>query len=518
MNRKMMRNSFTLICMLCLALGAQAQSGYWEGGLLLGGSTMSGDLVTQRMGSMNDVNLAYGLMARRFFTPNFAFRTSLIHSRLAAADERSMRLTDRGFSSRTPVTELSIDLEFDILGHHRGKKGLISPYVFVGAGVALLNPETYYHTANGHAEADRTADVSGARFVMPMGAGLRLDMTSNWSAAVELAPRATFWDYVDGVSVAGNPDSKDWYGFGTAQLIYRFTVADRDGDGIADIDDACPELAGTSLASGCPDRDNDGVTDAEDACPDIPGTPALAGCADSDNDGIADADDACPTQAGTPATGGCPDGDGDGIIDSEDACPLEAGIPENKGCPYRDTDGDGIQDSQDACPETYGTPANNGCPPKDTDADGIPDADDNCPYEVGTLANDGCPEAEAAQAVEEQVQEVLDFATRNVRFGNNAAELLPNSYTILDEVGKVLQDYPAYKLKIEGFTDNRGASSYNQQLSEARAKRCYDYLRSKGISASRMEYRGLGEEKPVASNETEAGRLQNRRVEFSLFK
>jgi outer membrane protein OmpA-like peptidoglycan-associated protein len=440
----------------------------------------------------------------------------LVHTRLTAADERSIRLSERGFYMETPLTELSVDLAFDLLGHRRGKIGLISPYVFVGGGIALANPETFFNTANGDASIDKNADVSGPRFVMPMGAGLRLDMKPNLSLAVELAPRATFSDYLDGVSMAGNPDSKDWYGFGTVQLIYKLTATDRDGDGIADLDDACPEIAGTDLAAGCPDRDNDGVADTADACPDIPGAVALAGCPDSDNDGITDADDACPTQSGPASTGGCPDADGDGVVDDLDECPEEAGLAEYDGCPTRDTDQDGIPDGEDECPEEAGTLSNNGCPGKDSDFDGIPDSDDECPNTAGSLANNGCPEAKAGS--EAKAREVMDFATRNVRFSTNNDEFLPSAYPILDEVAKVLKEYPGYKLKIAGYTDSRGASAYNLSLSRARAQRCYEYLRNKGIAADRMEYQGFGEANPIADNLTEAGRLQNRRVEFSLLK
>lgn len=511
-----MRNSFTLICVLCLALAAKGQSGFWEGGLILGGSAMSGDLVDHQMGSMNDVNLAFGLMARKYVTPNFAFRTSLIHTRLSAADERSIRLSERGFSTETPLTELTADLEFDLLGHRRGKTGLISPYVFVGAGLALTKPKTYYNSANGDATIDQNTDASGPRFVLPMGAGLRLDMKPNLALTVEIAPRATFSDYLDGVSMSGNPDKGDWYGLGTVQLLYKFTVTDGDGDGVADIDDACPTVAGSELAAGCPDRDNDGIADSEDACPDIPGVAALAGCADSDNDGIADADDACPTQAGPAATGGCPDGDEDGIVDSLDECPLEAGLPEHNGCPFKDSDGDGIKDSEDDCPNEVGTVSNNGCPSRDSDFDGIPDIDDECPEIAGSINNNGCPETNVE--AESKAQEVMEFATRNIRFSTNNDQFLPNAYAILDEVAQVLKDFPDHRLKIEGYTDSSGSSAYNLNLSQARARRCYEYLLGKGIAADRMEYRGFGEINPVASNQTEAGRLQNRRVEFSLFK
>ncbi|MCB0610902.1 MAG: OmpA family protein [Lewinella sp.] len=112
------------------------------------------------------------------------------------------------------------------------------------------------------------------------------------------------------------------------------------------------------------DRDGDGILDTEDLCPDVPGIAALNGCPDKDGDGITDASDDCPDVAGIAKFNGCPDTDGDGLIDSQDKCPNEAGPVDNEGCPVRDRDGDGVSDEADACPDQPGTAANKGCPEK----------------------------------------------------------------------------------------------------------------------------------------------------------
>jgi hypothetical protein len=183
---------------------------------------------------------------------------------------------------------------------------------------------------------------------------------------------------------------------------------DRDGDEIADEDDACPDDPGTPEMDGCPDRDGDTVPDGEDACPDDPGPPE-SGCpapgeGDRDGDGFPDDTDMCPDEPGVPATWGCPDRDGDGVRDSEDECPDEAGPPENRGCPVEedggdapggpggdeDSDGDGIPDGEDACPGAPGLPELEGCP--DSDGDGVPDYRDMCPDDPGPPENLGCPE------------------------------------------------------------------------------------------------------------------------------
>jgi outer membrane protein OmpA-like peptidoglycan-associated protein len=88
----------------------------------------------------------------------------------------------------------------------------------------------------------------------------------------------------------------------------------------------------------------------------------MNGCPDTDGDGIADKDDACPEVAGIKSLNGCPDADGDGIADKDDKCPTVKGPKENGGCPWPDRDGDGVLDKDDKCPDVKGTVANQGCP------------------------------------------------------------------------------------------------------------------------------------------------------------
>lgn len=137
------------------------------------------------------------------------------------------------------------------------------------------------------------------------------------------------------------------------------------------------------------DRDGDGVPDGQDACPDVPGETLLRGCPDADSDGITDADDACPYKKGEARWKGCPDTDGDGIPDNEDQCPFVRGEAKDNGCPPADRDNDGIPDTADRCPDKAGTVRFRGCP--DTDGDGVPDPDDKCPDQKGEPVYDGCP-------------------------------------------------------------------------------------------------------------------------------
>jgi len=91
---------------------------------------------------------------------------------------------------------------------------------------------------------------------------------------------------------------------------------------------------------------------------------SLQGCPDRDGDGIADADDKCPDEAGLAKYGGCPipDTDGDGINDEMDKCPTVKGVARYQGCPIPDTDNDGVNDEEDKCPTRPGPASNQGCP------------------------------------------------------------------------------------------------------------------------------------------------------------
>ena len=172
---------------------------------------------------------------------------------------------------------------------------------------------------------------------------------------------------------------------------------DRDGDGIIDKEDRCPDEPGPRDNGGCPwgDKDKDGLKDNEDKCPDEAGPAENQGCpwGDADQDGLKDNVDKCPKEAGPKENDGCPwgDKDGDGISDNVDKCPEEPGPKENGGCPWGDKDGDGIKDNEDKCPEVAGPAENGGCPYNDEDRDGVKDADDKCPKIPGPPENGGCP-------------------------------------------------------------------------------------------------------------------------------
>jgi len=201
--------------------------------------------------------------------------------------------------------------------------------------------------------------LNWGRFVVQLGAGLGL------------------------VTRVGFPDFR-----ALASVAYQPPSIDTDGDGVMDVDDACPtqpeDLDGYQDADGCPDDDNDAdkFPDTQDKCPNEP----------EDFDGFED-EDGCPDR----------DNDADGIPDGYDSCPMEQedmdGDRDTDGCPDNDRDRDGVPDDKDKCPDqaedTDGLGDEDGCPEDDFDSDGIPDAQDLCPDKAETQTNkryaDGCP-------------------------------------------------------------------------------------------------------------------------------
>src|SRR6185436_9726526 len=185
----------------------------------------------------------------------------------------------------------------------------------------------------------------------------------------------------------GNPDLRAFIG-----IVFEPSIGDRDGDGIKDDLDRCPDQP----------EDFDGFQD-EDGCPEP----------DNDNDGILDKDDRCPNEPedrdGDQDEDGCPEGsegdrDGDGIPDKIDKCPDQPedkdGFQDKDGCPDPDNDKDGILDKVDLCPndaeDKDGFEDKDGCPDPDNDKDQIPDVIDKCPNEPETYNGyqdeDGCPD------------------------------------------------------------------------------------------------------------------------------
>ena len=106
-----------------------------------------------------------------------------------------------------------------------------------------------------------------------------------------------------------------------------------------------------------------------------------------------------------------------------------------------------------------------------------------------------------------------------VQFATGKAEILPPSFGLLDEVAKVFVDNPQIEVvQVEGHTDSTGTPGINRKLSQERAESVLKYLAARGVDKKRMVAKGFGPDRPIADNNDEAGREQNRRVEFNILK
>ncbi|WP_343604020.1 OmpA family protein [Fluviicola sp.] len=108
------------------------------------------------------------------------------------------------------------------------------------------------------------------------------------------------------------------------------------------------------------------------------------------------------------------------------------------------------------------------------------------------------------------------IALRNIFFDVNKATLRPESNAELERLVQLMKDVPSLKIEISGHTDNTGSATLNETLSQQRAEAVVSYLTQKGVSASRMTAKGYGSSKPIASNNSEDGKQQNRRTEFEI--
>lgn len=386
----------------------------------------------------------------------------------------------------------------------------IRPYVTVGGGVHFYNLDTTL----GIESVKERIDIG--LFRTAVGAELRVGKRQKNSITLEVGFLKGESDYEYISEISGTDTTRAKY----TTTIEPFSASlsfthyfckplnkDRDGDGLWDHEEKCPQEP----------EDKDGFED-KDGCPDP----------DNDNDGIEDLRDNCPMDAedrdGFEDEDGCPesDNDEDGLSDESDQCPNEAedrdGFEDEDGCPDSDDDDDGIPDSEDKCkrqPEDKdGFADEDGCPDPDNDGDGIPDTEDQCPLEAEVfnqeLDEDGCPDT---LTLEEEIKRG-PIVLKGVTFELGKSVLRDESYTILDEVVASLKEWPEISIEIQGHSDNVGSDALNLRISRDRARTVRNYFISKGIAKKRLRSKGFGKTRPVADNSTEEGRSQNRRVEL----
>lgn len=387
-------------------------------------------------------------------------------------------------------------------------KKSMTPYFVAGGGGYLRKVDTTYK------EFPLSKWVSMATFSVGGGCEFRFGEKRNHGLSLEVAYQKGEGYYTHTVSSLGNLepvlDTVDVEApplFASLQYtLYpqkRDKTRDKDGDGLFDKVDRCPEEA----------EDQDGFMDS-DGCPDL----------DNDDDGVLDSVDKCLNDAedkdGIMDEDGCPDHDDDfdGINNESDRCPTEKedkdGFEDSDGCPDPDNDGDKLLDSYDKCPDVPedldGFEDVDGCPDPDNDGDGFADAHDSCPNEAEVvnsyLDNDGCPDT---------VLTISRTATvlKGIQFRGGGAQLHESSFPILDEVVKSMGIWEEMKIEVSAHTDARANAKSGRILTRKRAQSIRKYLLSQGVTPDRVTAKGYGKDRPIAHNSSAAGRAKNRRVE-----
>jgi len=398
------------------------------------------------------------------------------------------RRTTESFSK--PFINTNLQLRYNLSnGYILRENTAIQPYLSTGLGVTFF-------TGDGDREVNgEGANIipSGRTISIPVGIGFEIPVSNAVSLNAQSTFNRTFAEGFDGRDRLDNRDHDD---FLIHTIGIKFSLSGSKGKGSGKVneptdtdripdpvdDTPIPENE-TEEPDDIRDSDGDGLNDSADRCPQVAGVDYLSGCPDSDGDRIGDSNDECPETAGDYTLNGCPDDDGDDIINKQDECPKQAGIADLNGCPEA----------------------------VDSDGDGINDADDRCPDRAGIDKNDGCP-----TVVLKDIQQELKRIADNIKFGVGKTTLLESSLDDLNKVAQIMREDLNLRLFIDAYTDSEGNAAYNLQLSNKRAKAVKQYLVNQGISEDRLTAEGYGEILPVASNDTAAGRSQNRRIELRL--
>lgn len=379
---------------------------------------------------------------------------------------------------------------------------MVGSEVYYRAGLGIAGKLSYfsldlYGTLG---TVDQTVDL-GALASKPLEimAGVSRPLGKNVTATLALGTGI--------IAGYGSPDFRAALGFTFGAP--RASFSDRDGDGIIDNIDNCPDdpedFDGFQDTDGCPDpdNDNDGIPDVKDKCPNDP----------EDLDGFED-EDGCPD----------PDNDKDTIVDIKDKCPNDPedfdGFQDVDGCPDPDNDNDGILDATDKCPndpeDKDGFEDEDGCPDPDNDKDRILDVTDKCPNYPenynGFEDEDGCPDVIGpVKVIDNRLQLGM------ILFEWDKDIILPQSSVVLDLAVQVFKDNPTVRARIEGHTSSEGTVEHNQDLSERRAIAVKKYMVKHGIKEDRFEVKGMASTQPIVQDDnTEELRAKNRRMEWVI--
>ncbi|HKK76258.1 MAG TPA: DUF6089 family protein [Saprospiraceae bacterium] len=224
--------------LFCLPLLVAAQINYWQGGLFLGGAGFSGDVNPQATPDLSEVSLAVGFIGKVDVTPKIGFRGSITYANLVGDDANYPIRVDRGFRFNTTLIELAGVAEWEPFASNRyyaNARGgvemdrIVSPYLFAGVGLGFANLNTDFSQYEGNnplieqgIREDRSKGSSQTAFVLPLGGGIKFDLSNRLTIGIEFSGRLSFSDDLDGISASANPDNDDVYFFSGLNTYYRF--------------------------------------------------------------------------------------------------------------------------------------------------------------------------------------------------------------------------------------------------------------------------------------------------------
>ncbi len=182
----------------------------------------------------------------------------------------------------------------------------------------------------------------------------------------------------------------------------------------------------------------------------------------------------------------------------------------------KDSDADGVPDYLDKEPNTpVGARVNSAGTTMDSDSDGTPDHLDKCPFLPGPSSTGGCPVVEPEKEEVDFFKKAINDGYVNVYYAFDSDIPLGYSASASNYVSNFMKRNPGVKMEIKGYADELGPEDYNMKLSESRAKAVYDLLVASGVDASRLTYKGYGEDTSVDKASADARQLA-RRASFEV--
>ncbi|MDA9774138.1 OmpA family protein [Saprospiraceae bacterium] len=461
---------FALICTFTFAVQAQNSIG-----LNIGLSTYEGDLhcfEEKGLSFINSSGLTFGLQGKRELSKMFNARLAYQFARFSGDDMAFSEATghpSRGFDFINNMHEFTLRLDLE-----PWKQKLISPFISAGVGVALNNPNTFFDFENKTPSfqsliTEDQDNLERAILAVPLAIGANVRVSDLITIGAELGWRLGVSDYLDGVSMAGSSSYNDYFGTGAITLNYTLgKVAMKTPKvNVGGVKPTSPKVKKQPATTGSGAEKGDVNIDAQKKAAEKMAAEKAAAEKAAASKLKMEQEAAAKAAAAKVA--------------ADKAAKLEAEkIAAEEAAAAVDTDKDGIVDRLDACPNVY------------------------------AKTTSGCPNS----TVTSDINCSAIFAASVVNFQTSFAELPAADKVKLNAMVETMLACPAKRLVIEGHTDSRGSELPNQALSEKRANQVKAYFVSRGVPASRILAVGYGETRSAASNDTAAGRAQNRRVEI----